>query len=187
MSAKWNLLSSDPSKARSSHSAAVTHDGLLILYGGELKPRTPVDDPGAIHTYDLRDALRGAKHIDGVKWMDSKAALGKGAGAGFPEPRVGAASVYDPSTQAMYVWGGRGGVDMAPLPEEQAGLWKCTFGAGEVQWMRMEGSGEQPVPRSYHSMVISNVSPASFSSGFLSKQYIRKQYTFMQVARRQVA
>ena len=165
--AHWFLLSKTPFLARSSHAIAVTEAGLLIVYGGELAPRVPVDTGAgrdttpraSLHVFDL------AKSVLSQGWRmlmpDPAAHLEPDT---LPEPRVGATAVwYD---GALYVWGGRGGKDMAPLDEHQTGVWKATFalsGKGaqrSVRWERVAAAhGDQaPDPRSYHTTVVHGVS-----------------------------
>jgi hypothetical protein len=72
-----------------------------------------------------------------------------------PEPRVGAT-----------IWGGRGGVNMAPLSHEQTGVWKGYLYDDDpsvskvIRWERLAATNEQdaPVPRSYHASMLSEVS-----------------------------
>lgn len=84
----------------------------------------------------------------------------------IPEPRVGATTVWDKATERLYLWGGRGGVDMAPLPSEQAGFWagRIILGSespigdtGEIKWEKVNAVNEEdaPDPRSYHAAVSS--------------------------------
>ncbi|KAH9913315.1 uncharacterized protein BXZ73DRAFT_92969 [Epithele typhae] len=136
----WFLLSDTPFLARGAHAVAITDAGLLVVYGGELAPRTPVD------TGLGRDLTpRGTLHAVAAETL--------------PEPRVGAAAVwYD---GALYMWGGRGGPDMAPLDAHQTGVWRATFGGaagnrGSVRWERVAAANEAaaPAPRSFHTAVV---------------------------------
>jgi len=188
--ARWSLLSKVALKARSSHSLSITHDGLLLLYGGELEPRKPVDTAanstanheslvvtGAVHSYDLKNA-ENANH----PWLILTPNLNSVV---VPEPRVGATTVWDTAAQSLYLWGGRGGVDMAPLDRVQAGLWKghiITTPSGSIQWERLIASNEDdaPEPRSYHTSVSFEVRMLRYSA--ISGQDIlenRAKFTFM--------
>ncbi|KAH0828774.1 galactose oxidase [Lanmaoa asiatica] len=79
-----------------------------------------------------------------------------------PEPRVGATAVYDTHTNSLYVWGGRGGVNMAPLDRFQAGIWKIPLdaldSADTVPWQRLpsvnDDSDAAPPLRSFHASVL---------------------------------
>jgi hypothetical protein len=172
--ARWSLLSKVALKARSSHSLSITHDGLLLLYGGELEPRKPVDTAantssanyeslvvtGSVHSYDLKN-IENAHH----PWVILTPKLN----SVVPEARVGATIVWDNATQSLYLWGGRGGVDMAALGREQAGLWKgriITTPSGSIQWERLIASNEDdaPEPRSYHASVFSEVRMPKYST-----------------------
>ncbi|KIJ62350.1 hypothetical protein HYDPIDRAFT_94603 [Hydnomerulius pinastri MD-312] len=175
MSIRWTLLSSLSSKARSSHCAAVTSAGQLLFYSGELRPRVPVD--GSLHVLDLEAASASVEKgsvakSDSLWRVLSAVSASSSKLTQVPEPRVGASAVYDPQGNNLYVWGGRGGVDMAPLDRYQSGIWKAHFGAlgdaDKLAWERLEcandDSVEAPALRSYHSSVLAGVraSPASF-------------------------
>jgi hypothetical protein len=88
-----------------------------------------------------------------------------------PEPRVGATTVWDPTTKSMYLWGGRGGVDMTPLDHEQAGIWGGqvdeTGLSNVIRWERVVAINEDDAPesRSYHAAVTSEVLLQSKSVG----------------------
>lgn len=152
MSVRWSLLSSlAVSNARSSHCAAVTNAGRLLVYSGEHRPRIPVD--GALHILDLESP---------TTW---RALTPSPTLSHAPEPRVGATAVYDPHTNSLYVWGGRGGVAMAPLDRFQAGIWKVSLdgldAADTVPWERLpsvnDDSDAVPALRSFHASVLAGV------------------------------
>ena len=166
--ARWTLLSRTPLLARSSHCLSVTPTGQAFLFGGELKPRTPVDGDhsarGTIHSLDLSQAgATPATQFDddaasrrrGLRWASASAPTSATA----PDPRVGAASVA--IGDHFYVFGGRGGADMSPLPIDQAGIWQCTLGAEHAApiWERIVATNEEDAPRvrSYHSMTCHGV------------------------------
>ncbi|OSD06230.1 galactose oxidase [Trametes coccinea BRFM310] len=163
---RWTLISRAGHLARSSHCASVAPSGRLIVYGGELKPRTPVDagdrgDPtpsGSLHVMDMGGGLL-------QKWaLLFPAGRSAAAPTSIPEARVGATMVW--YKDALYMWGGRGGPDMIPLDPHQVGVWKATieFGQdphgelGSVLWERIAASNEEQAPesRSYHTAVAYN-------------------------------
>jgi len=154
MAARWTLLARVPSLARSSHCLSVTSTGRAVLYSGELKPREPVDaddhSTGSLHTFDLAQS----NATDNSKWHTVTADSGKTI---VPIPRVGAASAI--IDDRLYVWGGRGGTQMAPLGIEGAGVYRCSVTDdalnGKVIWEKVPAvnGGEAPDPRSYHAMV----------------------------------
>ena len=153
MSLRWSLVSALASNARSSHCAAVTHSGRLFFYSGELQPRIPVD--GAVHVLDIgtsvQRTLKPSSHA--------------------PVPRVGATVVHDPNTNVLYLWGGRGGADMAPLDRIQAGVWRAQLDALDtidtISWERLpamnDDSDAAPALRSYHASVIAGVGISSIN------------------------
>lgn len=125
-----------------------------MLYSGELKPREPVDadenSKGAIHVFDLAQSSAASDS----KWSTVNATSPK---ASVPIPRVGAASAI--IDDRLYVWGGRGGTQMAPLGVEAAGVYRCAVTdnalSGKVVWEKVPAMNESeaPDPRSYHAMV----------------------------------
>ncbi|KAF8548867.1 galactose oxidase [Imleria badia] len=148
MSLRWSLVSALASNARSSHCAAVTNTARLLLYSGELVPRIPVDS--TVHVLDLDSAVP-------PRTLEASPAYSHA-----PVPRVGASAVHDPHTNALYVWGGRGGVNMAPLDRFQAGIWKAQLdeldSAAAITWERLptvnDDSDAAPALRSYHASVL---------------------------------
>jgi hypothetical protein len=146
-------------KARSSHALSVTQDALLLMHGGEFEPRKPVDcdhiiTEGSVHSFDLRNA--------GSSWTvlpPQFAPSNSAETAAVPQPRVGATTIWDKYTQSLYLWGGRGGVDMTPLDRKQAGVWKGRVTSTFIEWERMIASNEDesPEPRSYHATASSEV------------------------------
>lgn len=171
--ARWSLLSKITSKARSSHCLGVTHDGLLLLYGGELVPRKPVDT-AATGTPDESMVVKGSVHSFDLKYQSQEAKqpwvmlAPKSNSDVVPEPRVGATTVWEKATDSLYLWGGRGGVDMSPLGREQAGLWKGHVDRSSlnfINWERLVASNEHASPelRSYHASVAFEVTISEIS------------------------
>jgi hypothetical protein len=104
---------------------------------------------GDVHVFDLNNAIQQSAADDAGLWRTLSASL-------KPDPRVGATSVFDGGN--LYVWGGRGGIDMAPMDPKQSGVWKGQLLQNEVIWEKLEGKGDEPVARSFHSCVMANVS-----------------------------
>ncbi|KIK92879.1 hypothetical protein PAXRUDRAFT_829555 [Paxillus rubicundulus Ve08.2h10] len=158
MSITWTLLSSLSNKARSSHCAAITQTGRLLLYSGEFRPRVPVD--GSLHVFDLEAASATVEKADLEKNNSSWHVLTANAASTSTSPglRVGAGAVFDPKSDSLYVWGGRGGVDMAPLDRYQSGIWKAHVRLDEPAWERVqcvnEEGDEAPEPRSFHASAL---------------------------------
>ncbi|OCH95749.1 galactose oxidase [Obba rivulosa] len=167
--ARWSLLTKASWSARSSHCISTTKSGLIVVYSGELKPRTPVDSvadakdgvtKGSVHIFDLNASLTNI-HPDATEartWQTLPPTLARveqDATPQIPEPRVGATTVND--GDSIYMWGGRGGIDMAPLDHIQAGLWRGDLDIPSgVRWGRISAVNEvhAPSPRSYHASAI---------------------------------
>lgn len=79
--------------------------------------------------------------------------------ADIPCPRVGASTIFH--GDSLYLWGGRGGVDMAPLPHRAAGPWKSRLTGSGIEWKKLcaVNEDEAPEPRSYHVAVVHDVCP----------------------------
>jgi len=180
MSIRWSLVSAVASNARSSHCAAVTHTGRLLLYSGERLPRIPLH--ATLHALDLESPAQ-------QRSLGPSLAL-----THVPEPRVGASAIHDPHTNSLYVWGGRGGVDMAPLDRFQAGIWKAPLGGLDttdtIPWERLpfinDDSDAAPALRSYHASSLAGVGiPSLIGLRSSTDSHGRANCTSMQDARRQ--
>ncbi|KAH9942947.1 galactose oxidase [Amylocystis lapponica] len=158
--ARWSLRSKAPWVARSSHCVSASQNGTIVVYGGELKPRTPVD---ALIDSRKEGVIRGSVHLFSLGTTDTPVIPRKWntvrpTSSTTPEPRVGATIIHD--GRFLYLWGGRGGVDMAPLDREEAGVWRgeltnaSTNGQGII-WTRLPvvNKDDGPEPRSYHTAV----------------------------------
>lgn len=130
--------------ALSSHALAIEPTSRqAYLFGGELKPRQPVgDEVRAIINLDSAnpDDEESTRVYTRPRTVEE--------GAGWPSPRVGATLTADDSG-FIYLWGGRGGKEMAPLKEEESSIWR--FSTAEKAWERFDTKGDQPEPRSYHT------------------------------------
>lgn len=177
--AHWTLSSRSLALARSSHCLSVTSTGLAVLYGGELKPRTPVDTEqgakGAVHVFDV------TKKKDDASMLNWHTFCRAASGEGTPEPRVGAATAI--IGQTFYLWGGRGGVDLgSPVAGEEIGIWAIDLSDLEgAEWHRLEAANEAeaPEPRSYHTMTSLGVRffVDTQSNCLISVQFYRVSYT----------
>ncbi|TPX61221.1 hypothetical protein PhCBS80983_g01306 [Powellomyces hirtus] len=117
---------------RSSHSANVVGDKLMV-FGGEQKPREPID--ARLHVFDLASKTWTAI-ID--------------ATSDAPSPRVGhgTATLRD----KIFLFGGRGGAEMRPFND----LYE--FDAVAKKWSRVNQTGDVPPARSYFSTAASKAS-----------------------------
>ena len=160
--ARWALLSQSPAVARSSHCVSVTSSGAALLYGGELEPRQPVD-AGKFSTGLLRSLTLPNDTQTETSWVAHRVlnSTSQTIMPDIPAPRVGAASVT--IGNEFFMWGGRGGTEMSPLENEEAGIWKASIendgAVDSVKWERLVAVNEPdaPQPRSYHSMVTHGV------------------------------
>lgn len=162
--ARWRLVSKASWIARSSQCMCVTTAGQLIVYGGELRPRQPVDSAdslqegvveGSVHLFDLKRRSQTSGLTGGWRTLRPVDGSPPSSGPAVPKPRVGATMVC--MDDCLYVWGGRGGVDMAPLDDEQVGVWRAELKTSSdtaepdgVSWERLSYT-EGPEPRSYHA------------------------------------
>ncbi|KAL4984682.1 hypothetical protein BDW68DRAFT_193499 [Aspergillus falconensis] len=135
--AAWKKLLSDASIQRSSQTVSVIGTNAFV-YGGELRPREPVDSA----VYRISVGNDGCEN-----------AIATIAGAPIsPSPRVGSASTAVDGK--IYIFSGRGGTAMAPIEEEGA-LWVFDPSAGNGEWSRIQPADSQapyPVGRSYHAL-----------------------------------
>ncbi|KAI5480539.1 hypothetical protein MNV49_000235 [Pseudohyphozyma bogoriensis] len=136
--AKWTPLPHQLPNL-SSHSLAVIADK-AYLFGGELKPRTPVGPE--VRVLGLKDGS--------VRTLSPPSTTTL-----WPAARVGSSLASIPSTNSLYVWGGRGGKAMKAFDGDEEDLWK--FDASKEEWdaIKTEKSveGEEPERRSYHVLV----------------------------------
>lgn len=139
---------------RSSHSINVIGNK-AYLFGGELRPREPVDS--AVHVFDLpadgttttssniiSNGSKGAKEST----VSTQAIE---AGSEGPPLRVGHTSAR--INDDIYVFGGRGGTDMTAL-HEKGRLWR--FSAHSSKWTAIDpiyntSNASFPEARSYHA------------------------------------
>lgn len=131
---------------RSSHSLSVVGSSLHI-FGGEVEPRKPV--VATVHSYKLGGASTATVELQP---LGDASAQKDSTQAAAPEARVGhAAASID---NDIFIFGGRGGKDMAPL-QEDGRVWK--YSTEDRDWEALDvadsssGSATFPEARSYHS------------------------------------
>ncbi|KAL8367178.1 hypothetical protein RB599_010263 [Gaeumannomyces hyphopodioides] len=134
IAANWTRLASSARLRRSSQSISVLGSRLWI-FGGELLPREPVDN--------CLDVVRLDPGYEGFSETLR-------APADAPSPRVGTSSTI--LRGSLYLFSGRGGLDMAPI-EEKGALWRYT--PAQSQWSLVtpiDTSAPYPAGRSYYAM-----------------------------------
>ncbi len=163
LTATWRRLPlAGSALPRSSHNLYLSPDGAhLKLFGGEIQPRQPVD--AVVHVLaplpgsGSDSASSASSPASELKWSSSEQ---KQPSASQPAPRVGASSCKGAQGE-WYVWSGRGGKDMAPLPfsdgsggEAVEDLWKLHPGsdAASPSWEAVKTKGQRPETRSYATM-----------------------------------
>jgi len=130
VTAKWTKLTSSERLRRSSQVLSIVEETVWI-FGGELFPRQPVDN-----------------QIDLINLKHSTVETKSHTSA--PSPRVGSACTT--LNGKVYIFSGRGGIDMAPI-EEGGVLW--VFDTLTSSWSTispMSTSQPYPAARSYHCL-----------------------------------
>ncbi|KAF7591878.1 hypothetical protein BBP40_000921 [Aspergillus hancockii] len=133
----WTKLPSDTSIQRSSQTLSVIA-GNAYLYGGELRPREPVDS--AVYRITL----------DSHKAPENNLSVITTSTPHTPQPRVGAASTT--LNGKIYIFSGRGGTGMAPI--EETGSFRV-FDPTTNTWDQVKPADPNlpyPVGRSYHAL-----------------------------------
>ncbi|KAF1943491.1 galactose oxidase [Clathrospora elynae] len=127
----WTCLLDDERLRRSSHVLSVI-DQTVCIFGGEVKPREPIDD-----------------QVDVFSLKSDAPSLETKSVPSAPSARVGSASAV--LNGKMYLFSGRGGINMAPI-EEDGAVW-C-FDPESSSWSKItpaDSSAPYPPARSYHS------------------------------------
>ncbi|KAF1924835.1 kelch domain-containing protein [Didymella exigua CBS 183.55] len=143
----WHKVAANDRLRRSSHAVAVVN-GQLHVFGGEVQPRQPVD--AKVDTVALGTDPESPAH-DAISADNA------------PSPRVGTASAV--LNNALYIFSGRGGADMAPVDEAGA-VWKYTPSAHT--WEKVspaDASAPVPAGRSYHSSASDGASTVYVHAG----------------------
>ncbi|KAH8433914.1 Kelch repeat protein [Aspergillus melleus] len=133
----WTKLLSHSSIQRSSQTLSVL-GGNAYIYGGELKPREPVDS--SVYCIPLNQNATPTTEKTITQLNPPKT----------PQPRVGAASTT--LNNKIYIFSGRGGTAMAPI-EENGSFW--VFDTTTNIWEHVSPSdagSNYPVGRSYHAL-----------------------------------
>ncbi|KAL4967019.1 Kelch repeat protein [Aspergillus stella-maris] len=133
----WKTLLSDASIQRSSQTLSVVGNNAYI-YGGELRPREPVDS--AVYRIPMNQGEASSTDLFTVKDLPNT-----------PQPRVGAASTT--INKKIYIFSGRGGTAMAPI-EETGAFWVFDTTASNGEWSQLRPTDSQapyPAGRSYHA------------------------------------
>ncbi|EKJ76590.1 hypothetical protein FPSE_03256 [Fusarium pseudograminearum CS3096] len=147
LNASWRLVTQNERISRSSQAVSVIGDRAFV-FGGELIARQPVDN--------RVDVVNLANTND-----DSSETLATPSKA--PSPRVGS-----PSTAIgadMYLFSGRGGLEMKPI-EEKGAVW-C-YKATENEWVAItptDNNAPFPSGRSYHCITSDGVDKLYLHSG----------------------
>ncbi|KAJ4184066.1 Hypothetical protein NCS54_01467200 [Fusarium falciforme] len=146
-SATWTRIASSVRLYRSSQAVSVVGQKVYI-FGGELVPRQPVDN--SIDVVKL-----GAQFEYGAQTFAAKHEA--------PTPRVGSPSTV--INGDIYLFSGRGGLEMKPI-EETGGLWR--YEPSNAQWTLVQPSDSSapfPAGRSYHCITSNGVDSVYVHSG----------------------
>ncbi|KAF7114764.1 hypothetical protein CNMCM5793_000303 [Aspergillus hiratsukae] len=160
--AVWTKLLSDASIKRSSQTLSVIAHNAYI-YGGELRPREPVDS--AVYRVPV-----------GGDEMSSNMLSVMASTSITPQPRVGAASTA--MDGKIYVFSGRGGLAMAPI--EEAGAFWVFDPVGSAWWQVKPADSQLPYPvgRSYHALTNNGKDTIFLHSGCPEKGRLRDLWAF---------
>lgn len=133
------LSNSEGFLPRSSHE--ITHiNGKIYLFGGENKPRTPIDSN--VYVLDITNFQSGWKKVDVTHVSNND-------GCTIPSARLAHAQAAVGNN--LYIFGGRLGVDMndIALPD------MYVFNTETLEWKGpiIFASSDSPGPRSFHKMI----------------------------------
>ncbi|KAL7913387.1 kelch domain-containing protein [Trichoderma velutinum] len=132
ISARWTKLVAASRLCRSSHILSASASRVLI-FGGELLPRQPVDN----HVDQINVDTELKAKVDTLPAPDNA-----------PSARVGSASVTIDGS--IWLFSGRGGLAMDAI-EENGSIWR--FDGTSSTWQRiLAKSTTYPTSRSYHAM-----------------------------------
>ncbi|KAJ4136513.1 hypothetical protein NW768_004128 [Fusarium equiseti] len=146
LSACWSFVTSSKRLSRSSQAVSAI-DQKLFVFGGELLPRKPVDN--------RVDVVNLSSTQDAVQTLSAPSKA--------PDPRVGSPSTTIDSK--LYLFSGRGGLDMKPI-EEAGSLW-C-YDTANNTWDLItpaDPSASLPAGRSYHCITSDGIDKIYVHSG----------------------
>ena len=139
LKAKWQRIPTSQLLPRSSNSLSIIKSKAYI-FGGEEKPREPVDNHMHVFTLPISEH----DQVD-YQLIQTQATAKDGQ---VPNPRVGhTAAVVD---DRIYVFGGRGGKDMKPL-EEAGRVWIFDTKLNMWSFLDPANGSAHPQSRSYHA------------------------------------
>ncbi|KAF5713175.1 putative kelch repeat-containing protein [Fusarium globosum] len=155
----WSHITSSKRLYRSSQAVSVVGQKTYI-FGGELLPREPVDNRVDVVSLDTQE--HGAQTLT--------------APANAPSPRVGS-----PSTTigtSIFLFSGRGGLEMKPI-EEKGAIWR--YNTAENTWDSIEPADPSvpfPVGRSYHCIASDGVDKLYLHSGCPEQNRLNDLWVF---------
>lgn len=168
--AKWTPLASNAAQplsaalVRSSQSLAVVGNDAYI-FGGELKPRTPVDATLTRVSLEGECQLTCSRKSARQRRTDANCihALADGSievldpptNGAWPSKRVGSSLVA--LKEKLYLWGGRGGKEMGTFGDDD--VWR--FDLASRTWEMLRTQGDKPEQRSFHVLSALDVSVAA--------------------------
>lgn len=137
--ATFQQISTSQPLPRSSHTLSIVK-GKAYIFGGEIRPREPVDN--AVHIFTLPSSSVAEADYQCVP------ATSRHPGAEVPCARVGPTATT--LSDRIYVFGGRGGKEMQPL-EEKGRVW--VFDTISHSWSYLDPvpGTQYPEARSYHA------------------------------------
>lgn len=138
MSLTWKRISTDAALKRSSNSVAVVGDKAYI-FGGETKPRTPVDDE--LYVLDLKGGCCASS-------LTPDGSLSTAEASERPSARVGSAMTHVDGK--LYVWGGREGKEMSACNGD---LWVYDLASSQWKCLSASTASDAPADRSFHVLV----------------------------------
>ncbi|KAL2867726.1 Kelch repeat protein [Aspergillus lucknowensis] len=160
----WKKLVSDPSIQRSSQTLSVVGNNAYI-YGGELRPREPVDS--SVYRVSLNNDNPVSNSITPLTIVNPES---------HPQPRVGTASTT--LTGKIYLFSGRGGPSMSPL-EESGSFW--VFDTSLTTWTQLPpstSSAPYPAGRSYHALTSNGTDTIYLHAGCPASGRLRDLWAF---------
>ncbi|OJJ54654.1 hypothetical protein ASPSYDRAFT_159992 [Aspergillus sydowii CBS 593.65] len=162
--AVWKKLLSDASIQRSSQTLSVI-GGSAYIYGGELRPREPVDS--IVYRISADGGNVSANTLSAITGLPNT-----------PQPRVGATSTA--LGGKIYIFSGRGGIEMAPI-EEAGAVWTFDPATSAEQWSQLKPSDTNapyPAGRSYHAVTNNGKDTIFVHAGCPEKGRLRDLWAF---------